>query len=211
MTMDRLFARAASALVVGGLFLGAAGCGKKSEDRAAGGTTGDNPPPRAAAGNGMTAAGLGWSAPESWIIEAPESSMRIAQYRLPSGREGVEDGLVTVFHFGPGGGGGIDANIQRWANQFRQEDGSDPMSKAVTARFDSGPLKISTIELSGRYTTSNMMGGGRTYDEPGWRLIGGILEGPGGPWFFKGVGPAEVVQAHRDGFVGLLRSAHPAG
>lgn len=211
MIFDRRFARAVASLAVGGFFLVTAGCGKQNESRTPDDGAGGNAPPRATTAGGMTAAGLSWSAPESWVAEAPELSMRLAQYRLPSAKEGVEDGLVTVFHFGAGGGGATDANLQRWANQFRQEDGSDPMSKAVTARFDSGPLTVSTIELSGRYTTSGMMGGGRNYDEPNWRLIGGILEGPGGPWFFKGVGPAEVVQAHRDGFVGLLRSAHPAG
>jgi hypothetical protein len=138
--------------------------------------------------------------------------MRLAQLCIPSGKGGVEDGLVTVFHFGPGGGGGVQANLTRWAGQFKQEDGADPMSRATITKSESAAgLKITTIELGGRYVTGPMSMETRAYDEPGWALVGGILEGKGGPWFFKGVGPSEVVQASREAFLEMLRAARPVG
>lgn len=214
MKLDQSPVRAVTLALTGAFLLSGAACGKKANHDAGAAS----PPPAAHAPGGavaaggptMTAAGLTWTVPADWVAETPSSSMRLAQYRIPSNKSGVEDGLVTVFHFGPGGGGGIEANLARWAGQFTQPDGSDPMSKAKIDHFDAGALKASTIDLLGRYQTSGMMGGGRNYDEPGWRLIGGILEGPGGPWFFKVVGPAEVLDGQMDSFLAMLRGAHAA-
>jgi hypothetical protein len=98
----------------------------------------------------------------------------------------------------------------RWASQFKQEDGSDPMQKAKTSTLtSSGGLKVTTIELSGRYESS-MMGGGPSYNEPGWRLYGAVVEGQGGPWFFKAVGPEDVIQDSKPAIERLFKGLHPA-
>jgi hypothetical protein len=131
--------------------------------------------------------------------------MRAAQLSLPSLQSGVENGEITIFHFGPGGGGGIQDNIVRWANQFPQEDGADPMSRAKIEEFTMGQLKVSTIDLMGRYKVSGM--GTREYDEAGWMLLGAIVEGSGGPWFIKGVGPEQVMKSNRDKFLSFVKSA----
>ncbi len=198
-----------------------AGCGggagaeksgaKSGTPAASAGASSAQSAPASASGGAITAAGLRFAPPAAWVAEKPSSSMRIAQLRIPSGKSGVEDGLVTVFHFGPGGGGGVDANLKRWAGQFKQEDGSDPMSHAKTAKLESSGFQITTIELDGRYVTGPMSMETRQYDEPGWALIGGIVEGNGGPWFFKGVGPKEVVTANRAAFLEMLKSGHLAG
>lgn len=151
-------------------------------------------------------AGLAYAVPEGWLAETPSSSMRKAQYSLPSGEPDVT-GEVTLFHFGPGGGGGVEANLRRWAGQFQQPDGSDPMKKAETDQMQVGDLRVSTIEVDGRYVSA--MPGAPAYNEADWRLFGAVVEGPGGPWFFKGVGPKAVIEQHRDGFLAMIRSAKP--
>jgi hypothetical protein len=159
----------------------------------------------AATGNTVNAAGLTMTIPEGWVKEVPSSQMRAAQLSLPSLQSGVENGEITIFHFGPGGGGGIQDNIVRWANQFPQEDGADPMSRAKIEEFNVGQLKVSTIDLVGRYKVSGM--GTREYDEAGWMLLGAIVEGSGGPWFIKGVGPEQVMESNRDEFLSFVKSA----
>ena len=158
-----------------------------------------------AAGNTVNAVGLTMTIPEGWVKEVPSSRMRAAQLSLPSLQSGVENGEIAIFHFGPGGGGGIQDNIVRWANQFPQEDGADPMSRAKIEEFSVGKLKVSTIDLVGRYRVSGM--GTREYDEPDWMLLGAIVEGSGGPWFIKGVGPEQVMESNRDEFLSFVRSA----
>jgi hypothetical protein len=146
-----------------------------------------------ASGPVVTMQGLTWDVAPGLKSEQPANTMRIAQYRIPSGKEGVKDGEIAVFFFGVGSGGGTQANLERWASQFTQADGGDPMAKAkVESTTSKGGLKVTTISLAGRYQSSGM-GGGPSYDEPGWQLFGAVVEGQGGPWFFKAVGPETVI------------------
>jgi hypothetical protein len=197
-----------------------AGCSQNTE-KAGSAETQTTPAPAAAKPAAMPqdaihtggdgANGLGWTAPSGWIKEQPASQMRAAQYRIPSGTQGVKDGELAVFFFGAGQGGGTQANLERWAGQFTQDDGSDPMqnAKVQSSNTPSG-LKVTTIALKGHYQSSGM-GGGPTYDEPGWRLFGAVVEGPGGPWFFKMVGPDEVIQRHHDEMIDFLKGLRTTG
>ena len=153
------------------------------------------------------APGLVWQVPESFHKEPPANRMRVAQYSLSASAEGAKPGEVAVFFFGAGQGGGTQANLERWAGQFTQDDGADPMSRAKIghSKTESG-LAITTIELKGHYISSGM-GSGPSYDEPGWELYGAVVEGTGGPWFFKAVGPEAVIETHRQAIGELLHSA----
>lgn len=151
------------------------------------------------------AQGLVWIVPEGFQSETPANTMRIAQYKIPSGAPGTKDGELVVFFFGAGQGGAVQANIERWAGQFKQDDGSDPMKRAKVGNMKSASgLAVTTVELSGHYVSS-MMGSGPSYDEPGWRLYGAVVEGPGGPWFFKAAGPEAVIQKNRDALTKLYQ------
>ncbi len=195
----------------------AAGCSSNTEKVGKGESSSSTPPPRAAAetaapsGGALTSAqGLSWSVPAGFQKDAPANTMRIAQYRIPAGGGGAKDGELAVFFFGAGSGGGTQANLERWAGQFKQDDGSDPMKKAKTETFTSaGGLKITTIEVTGRYESSGM-GGGPSYNEPGWMLYGAVVEGQGGPWFFKAVGPEGVIDKNRGALQGLYKGLRTA-
>ena len=77
-------------------------------------------------------AGLRWGAfslgginvvvPQGWSVETCSSRCAWLEHRLPSA-EG--DGTLAVFRFGPGQGGGVEANLDRWLGQFQQPDGRD--------------------------------------------------------------------------------------
>jgi hypothetical protein len=204
-------------LAAGFGFAALAGCSTNTKDvgEAADGAAQNSQPAQQPAEGGaapagqdgarITAAALKLRVPEGWIIEVPSSSMRAAQFRVPSGGGGVNDGEITVFHFGPGGGGGVQDNLVRWANQFPQEDGADPMSRAKIETKEVGGFRVSTIDLTGRFQTGGM--GGPDVDEPGYRLLGAIIEGKGGPWFIKGAGPEAVMDANKEKFEGLIATA----
>ena len=139
--------------------------------------------------------------PAGWAFRAPSSSMRLAEAEIP-GPGGPA--LLTVFFFGAGGGGGIDANLQRWAGQIE----TDPDSETLRDSFTVRDYTVSTIGVAGTLLPSRM-GGGSTEPTPGSRLLGAVIEGPGGPWFFKMTGPAETVLAAAPAFDGMLRSISP--
>jgi len=136
--------------------------------------------------------------PVTWQSQPPASSMRMAQASIP-GAGGPAD--LVVFYFGPGGGGPVEANIQRWIDQMDPAPGSNPKPET----FETHGYRVTWLDVSGTLKPSNM-GTGPTTEQPGSRLLGAVVEGPGGPWFFKAAGPDATLSAERDNFVKMLRS-----
>jgi hypothetical protein len=166
----------------------------------ASGTSGIIPP---AAGSGSGATGMTWELPGGWIEETPSSAMRKAQYRVP-GSGG--DGECLVFYFGPGQGGDAEANAVRWASQFMQPDGTNPVDKMKTDHFEVGDIHVMKVETSGTYVSGGPMMGGGQQENPDYMLLGAIASGPDANWFFKFTGPEETVNAQREAFDTMLRS-----
>ena len=152
-----------------------------------------------------SAAGLRWTAPQGWKPEG-ERPMRAATYSIVpvAGDTGVAECVVNFF--GPGQGGGIEANVERWRNQVLGTDG-----KPAAAKVDKKTVRgvaITMVDASGTYTG---MGGPMMAGKPvpGYRLIGAIAEGPGGNVFFKLTGPAKTIAAQQKSFEQLLMSIAP--
>ncbi len=136
--------------------------------------------------------------PGNWQQQPPSSPMRMAQATIP-GSGGPAD--LAVFFFGPGGGGGVEANIQRWVDQMAPAPGSNPQPET----FDVNGFRVTWIDVSGTLLPSNM-GTGPATEQPNSRLYGAVVEGPGGPWFFKATGPEATMSAERENFLKMLRS-----
>jgi len=145
------------------------------------------------------AAGLGWTLPAGWTVEAPRS-MRVATYAIPAAPGDAEGAECAVFYFGSGQGGGVDANLQRWIGQFQPATKSKRSVKKVNG------LQVSLADVSGTYTAHGGSMSKESADQPGWRLLGAIAEGPQGAVFFKLAGPAKTVDAASKGFDGLVGS-----
>jgi hypothetical protein len=153
-------------------------------------------PSLGAAPRAGSASGISWSVPARWLDQLPRA-MRVATYTVPA-RAGGEAGECAVFAFGPGQGGTVDANIQRWSAQF---EGSPPPER--TERQVNG-LAVHRAQISGTY-----LGGPMTSTagkRPGYRLLGAIIEAREGLVFFKLTGPAATVSAAQAEFDTLLAS-----
>lgn len=151
----------------------------------------------AVAPDGSTSS-IDFDIPAGWQAQPPANEMRVGQATIP-GPGGPGD--FVVFYFGPGGGGGVEANIQRWIDQMEPEAGSNPQPET----FDANGFRVTWIDVSGTLKPS-MMGTGPATPQPGSRLLGAVVEGPGGPWFFKVTGPEATVTAERDDFLQMLRT-----
>jgi hypothetical protein len=149
-----------------------------------------------------SAAGIRWTAPPQWKAEAARP-MRAATYSITpaAGDRGVAECVVNFF--GPGQGGSIDANVERWKGQILGADGK-PAAAKVTSRTVRG-VRITVVDSSGSYTG---MGGPLAAAKPvsGYRLLGAIAEGPGGNVFFKLTGPDKTIAAEQSRFDQLLSS-----
>jgi len=149
-----------------------------------------------------SAAGLKWSTPTGWKNEGSRP-MRAATYALPNATGDAGNAECVVYFFGAGQGGSIEANIDRWKNQF--VDNGHTANAQVGKRTVHG-LPVTTIESAGDYTG---MGGPMTKEatvQHGYRLLGAIIEGPGGNLFIKFAGPAKTVTTNQRQFEQLLAS-----
>ena len=144
-----------------------------------------------------SAGGLQWTAPAAWKVQ-PERPMRAATYAVPAVAGDKEDGECAVFYFGPGQGGGVEANIQRWVSQF------ETSAKPQTAKKTINGLAVTTVDLSGTYLASAGPMAPTKTSKPGYRLLGAIVEGPQGGVFFKFTGPAKTVAAGQAAFDKML-------
>jgi len=166
--------------------------------------------PRFAVGPGSaTSAGapgdLKFQAPEGWVSEQPSSNMRVAQYRLPG--DGGDASLI-VFFFGPGQGGSVEANLDRWIGQMKQPDGSSSKEKAKTETTTVNGMKVTLLDVTGTYGAGDMTGGGgATGDKPNSRMRAGVIETTRGAYYIKLVGPEKTVTRWNDGFMAFIKSA----
>lgn len=155
----------------------------------------------------QSAGGLRWGAPAGWKA-MPERPMRAATYVVPPVAPDAETSECVVYFFGRGQGGSVADNLERWRGQVLGADG-----KPALAKFDkrqSDGLTISRIDSTGSYTGMGgpMAAGGRAV--PGYRLLGAVIEGPGGNnLFVKFAGPAKTVAANEKQFNALLASFRP--
>ena len=152
-----------------------------------------------------SAAGLRWTAPAGWKSEAPKP-MRATTYTAAPAAGDKASAECGVYFFGAGQGGSVDANIERWKDQFHGADGKAAVAK-VAKRTARG-LTITTVDTSGEYSgLSGPLASGRAV--PGYRLLGAIIEAPGGNVFVKFAGPAKTVAANQAKFEQLITSFQP--
>jgi hypothetical protein len=107
-----------------------------------------------AAGQAVSFLGLTSEVPAEWVSGQPSSTMRLLQFDIPGG-EGGDGAQFVVYFFGPGQGGSLDANLERWASQFSGPDGK-PVEPVVTPLKSTMPATL--VELRGSYARNVGMG-----------------------------------------------------
>lgn len=138
--------------------------------------------------------GFTFSRPDGWQWIVPSSAMRKAQLMIP----GDPPAEVTFFHFGPGQGGGVQANVDRWFGQFQD-------AKTGQTKETVGQTQVTFVQAQG--TFSSGMPGGPTTPMPGFALRGAILESGGGDVFVKMTGPAATIAQAEPAFTKMVKSA----
>jgi len=139
-----------------------------------------------------TVAGVKWTAPAGWKSEAARP-MRAATYTVAATDGDSEAAECVVFFFGPGQGGSVQANVERWQGQFQGSPGK--VAKRTIRGF-----ALTTVDVSGDYAGM----GGAT--KKGYRMVGAIVENPGGNLFIKFTGPAKTVARNLPKYEALLTS-----
>jgi len=133
--------------------------------------------------------------------------MRAATYSVPAASGDTAAGECAVNFFGPGQGGSVQDNVDRWKGQFVARDGKAAVAK-VASRIVRG-LKVTTVETSGDYSGIDGPMAASPKTVLNYRLLGAIVEAPGGRVFFKFTGPEKTVAANAVKFDQLLASLTP--
>jgi hypothetical protein len=147
---------------------------------------------------------LRYKVPAGWVEEERSSSMRVAQYKLPRAESDTEDASLVLYYFGKGQGGTAAANVERWASQMRQTDGSK--AKITEESFTANGMKVTTVDGAGTYVAETAPGSGEFLNKPGFRLRAAVIETPNGSYYVKLVGPEKTVTHWNEAFVSYLKS-----
>ena len=156
----------------------------------------------AAALHAESVAGLKWTAPSEWSNKGT-APMRAATYIVPPAPGEKTRAECVVYFFGTGQGGSVEANMDRWKGQFTQA--GKPVPAQIQKRTVHG-LPVATIDTSGDYSGMGGPSADRPIVEPGYRLLGAIIEGPEGNVFIKFAGPSKTVTASQRSFEQLVNS-----
>jgi hypothetical protein len=151
---------------------------------------------------------LKYDMPKGWTSKTPSSAMRVADFVLPKADGDSEDATLTVYHFGGQGGGGVQANLDRWVSQVTQPDGRASKDVAKTSSLKSNDLVMNVIDLSGTYIAETSPGSNERYNKPGFHLRAAVVEGKGGPYYVKLIGPEKTVAKWDASVQAFLKSLH---
>ncbi len=151
------------------------------------------------------AAGLGYDVPAEWTSKPSSSSMRAAVWELAGEGEPAE---VVIFYFGEGGGGGVEANLDRWFGQFEQPDGSSTRDKATITERSVNGLELTIADVRGTFIAPVRPGASQRNNNAGHRMIGAVVEGGTGPWYIRVLGSEANItkwEASVEAFLSSLR------
>ena len=136
--------------------------------------------------------------PAAWEKVQTASSMGKAQDKVTIA-DRKSYAVEVFYYFGPGDGGGVQANVQRWFGQFQEP--RDKKSEAQTI----GGHKVTFVQAEGTYLSG--MPGGPTTPQPNSALRGAIIESDQGAVFVKMTGPAAIVKSAEGDFRKMVESA----
>jgi hypothetical protein len=143
---------------------------------------------------------LEWDDPPQWK-KVPASGMRVASYQIPAAKGDKEGAELNVFVLG----GDVDANIQRWVDEFSGMD----LKTVVRTDRKVNEMRQAVVEIpKGKF--SGGMGDKGPSDN--YALLGAIVVAPSGSeYFFKLTGPSATIKAARAPFYALLDSMREQG
>lgn len=149
--------------------------------------------------------GVQYDAPAGWVSEP--KPMRTANYRIPAAAGDRHDGEMAVYYFGPGQGGGVEANVRRWLGQFVNPDGT-ALAPGAADRIDQvvNGLRVTVLDVRGTYLFKPFPMAPRATPMPGYRMLAAIVQGPDAPIFFKLTAAAKTAAQAEPAFRKVIAS-----
>ncbi len=151
----------------------------------------------------IDAKGLTFEVPKSWKSSTPTKSSRRAELKVEAieGDDYPAELIVSAF---PGAAGSVEANLTRWQNFFKDEDGNSP--KIESKKVQAKNVEVTRAETSGHYYPASFGGGPKEPDRAGARLLGAIVTGEKYSYYIRMVGPDKTMKKLKTDFDEMLKS-----
>ena len=141
-----------------------------------------------------------FSMPAKWVKQKAASRMRAAQFGV-MGKGGKPVGECVFFYFGPGQGGGVQANVQRWLGQFAPEP--KPKQKVEETKIGGTPAVY--VFCEGTFMSGPPFGGTKVA-KPNYAMVAAVLGTKPGYIFVKMTGPKEAIDSAKVDFKKMIES-----
>jgi hypothetical protein len=131
-----------------------------------------------------------WKVPAGWK-ETAAGPFLVAKFVIDGGSAAVNVSMSA------GKGGGLAANVNRWRSQLSLEPSSEEEISKGAQTVDIASGKATFIEMSGTDAKTGEKA----------RIVGAIVPRKESTWFFKLMGPEQLVQQHKDDFQKFVETA----
>lgn len=142
--------------------------------------------------------------PAAWMWVKPSMQFRTLQYQVCAQASGkgapCADLIVSVFKLGDGGS--VDANIERWKNQFQNTDGS-PAQPTRSQRVVAG-VSVTRVDVKGAWK-----GMGMSQAQNNSEQLAAVIELPKETIYIRVVGPESIVEGARKDFEAMVDGLAP--
>lgn len=163
-------------------------------------------PPVHAAATPVVIDGLKSTPPSGWKETPSNSPMRFKQFTIPRDKADAFDAELVIFFFGPGQGGGIEANLDRWKKMFEAPEGKTIDANSKVDVLNIGKVKTTVLDVRGTYMyKASPMAPGPAEPRANHRMLAVVFESPQGPYFMRFVGPERTVEKNRKEFEKWLK------
>ena len=137
-----------------------------------------------------------------WENVSSGRPMRAGELKYDHTEDGLDDVEIVFYYFGPGQGGGIEPNIERWIGQF---DGEPKVERDVVEKDGH---KIHYLYAKGTYLDSGMGGpfAGKKTAKEGYMMLAAIIESEKGAVFLKATAPEKSALATQEAFKKVAES-----
>lgn len=135
--------------------------------------------------------------PGTWKQQPPANKLRLAQFLIPAAN-GDEFPTELVISSFAGGGGGIEANLKRWTDQFA---GEGRKLKIMTGKCEQGEYVLHDVTGTYMFTAGGPFAGGKKEARANHRSMSVILTVKDkANYFIRLTGPEKAVNAAAEGF-----------
>jgi hypothetical protein len=161
----------------------------------------------AACAGDVEIAGMKSAPPKGWKEEAPSSTMRLTQFKLPKAEGDSEDAELAVFKFDKGASGGVDANLERQVKKFKPADGKDKVESKVE-KIKVGKIEATYQDVSGTFLSKfpPFAPNAKITEKGSYRQLYVVFTSDSGDYYMTLLGPAKTIEKHKKDFEEFLKN-----